>query len=232
MALQPVSESGAVYSRSGYVREPASRVISVGGNYQVAGGMLAEGALRFISDAGARSDRGGFARVEADRVLSPALFSYAGGSFLSLLNLRILSPAAAAYVTERMVRAGATRALSPGYLEFIPAPPAPPVDESVPVVANFNPTPGTPIARTAPIAFDVTDDSGDFRRIFVVAFFPATGATEVVHDGDSFRGHYAAGSARTMIASGFRFTVLRTGGWPGAPTIQTFAIDRAGNEAS
>ena len=37
---------------------------------------------------------------------------------------------------------------------------------------------------------------------------------------------------RTMIAGGFRYTVLRTGGWPGAPTIQTFAIDRAGNEAS
>jgi hypothetical protein len=71
-------------------------------------------------------------------------------SFLSLLNLRILSPAAAAYVAERMVRAGATRALSPGYLAFIPPPPAPPVDESVPVVANFNPTPGTPMAARRP----------------------------------------------------------------------------------
>lgn len=231
MALQPVSESGAVYAPSGYAREAASRPLSVGGT-QVAGALLVEGALRFISDAGTRSDLGGFVRVEADRVLSPALLSYAGGSFLSLLNLRILSPALAAYVAERMVRAGATRPLSPGYLAFIPPPPAPPVDESVPVVANFNPAPGTPIARTAPIAFDVTDDSGVFRRIFVVAFFPATGATEVVHDGDSFRGHYAAGSGRTMIAAGFRYTVLRTGGWPGPPTIQTFAIDRAGNEAS
>ena len=232
MALQPVSESGAVYAPSGYVRQAASRLLSVRGSDQVAGTLLTDGALRLISDASARSDRGGFLRIEADRVLSPALSSYAGPSFLSLLNLRILSPAMAAYVSERMVRDGATRVISPGYLAFIPAPPAPPEDESAPVVANFNPAPGTPITRTAPIAFDVTDDSGDFRRIFVVAFFPATGATEVVHDGDSFRGHYAAGSGRTMIASGFRYTLLRTGGWPGAPTIQTFAIDRAGNEAS
>ena len=59
-----------------------------------------------------------------------------------------------------------------------------------------------------------------------------TDPTHHVHDGDAFRGHYAASSSRTMIAAGFRYSVLRTGGWPAAPTIQTFAIDRAGNEAS
>lgn len=66
----------------------------------------------------------------------------------------------------------------------------------------------------------------------MVAFFPATGVTELVHDGDAFRGFYAATSSRTMIGGGFRFTVLRSGGWPGAPTIQAFAIDHAGNEAN
>jgi hypothetical protein len=232
MALQPISESGAVWSRSGYVREPPKRPLSVGGSYQVAATLLAESPRRPISDAGVRSDLGGFSRVEADRALSSAVVAYAGDSFLSLLNLRVLSQALSAYAPSTIVRSGAARPLSPSYLLFVPQPPAPPVDTSVPVVGNFNPTPGTPIARTGPISFEVTDDSGDFRRIFVVAFFPATGVTEVVHDGDGFRGHYAAGSSRSMIAGGFRYTLLRTSGWPGAPTIQTFAIDRAGNEAS
>lgn len=232
MALQPISETGAVYARGGYSRELATRALAIGASYQIAGTLLAEGPLRPVSEAGVRADVGGFLRVEADRVLSEALPAYAGGSFLSFLNLRVLSQPLAAYAFTSLVRAGAERLLSPSYLLFIPEPPAPPADTAAPVVANFDPAPGTPIARTAAVSFDVTDESGDFRRIFVVTFYPATGATEVVHDGDAFRGHYAASSSRTMIAAGFRYSVLRTGGWPAAPTIQTFAIDRAGNEAS
>lgn len=232
MATQPISETGAVYSQRGYVGLPASRLISVGGSYQVGGSLLASGAVRPVSDTGVRSDHGGFLRVEADRAVSPALAQYVAGSIVSLLNLRVLSPAIGSYVPASLVRSSLVRPISPGYLLFIPAPPPPPVDATAPAVGNFSPAPGTPIARTGPVSFDVTDDSGDFRRIFVVAFFPATGVTEVVHDGDAFRGFYAASSARTMIAAGFRYTVLRSGGWPAAPTIQTFAIDRAGNEAN
>lgn len=231
MASQPIGESGAVYSRSGYVRDPATRLLSIGG-YEVAGTLLAEGARRPVSDAGVRSDVGGFLRVGADRPMAPALLQYATGGILSFLNLRFLSQALGAYAPGSMMRAGAARPVSPGYLAFIPPPPAPPADTTAPSVANFTPAAGTPIARTAAVSFDVTDESGDFRRIFVVAFFPATGVAEVVHDGDAFRGYYAASSSRTMIASGFRYSVLRTGGWPAAPTIQTFAIDRAGNEAN
>jgi hypothetical protein len=231
MALQPISESGATYSQGGYAGVGASRPISVGGDYGVVG-LLAERAARPLSETGLRSNAGGFVRLNVDRAMSPAVAAYAGGGILSLLNIRFLSPALGGYAPITLARSSPTRSLSPGYLAFIPLPPAPPVDASVPVVGNFNPAPGTPIARTGPISFEVTDDSGDFRRIFVVAFFPATGVTEVVHDGDGFRGHYAAGSSRTMIAGGFRYTLLRTSGWAGAPTIQTFAIDRAGNEAS
>lgn len=164
--------------------------------------------------------------------MSRALSKYVAGGIVSFLNLRVLSQALGAYAPGSIVRAGAVRLISPGYLLFVPPPEAPPVDATAPTVGNFNPAPGTPIARTGPVSFDVTDESGDFRRIFVVAFFPATGVTEVVHDGDGFRGFYAASSSRTMIAAGFRYTVLRSGGWPAAPTIQTFAIDRAGNEAN
>lgn len=232
MALQPIGPSGAVYSGSGYVDLPPSRPISLGGTSQVAGSLLAQPPLRHISAAGVRADDGGFVRVEADRLLSLALAAYAGGSIISFLNLRLLSPAVASYVPESIVRAGALRPMSSGYLFFVPAEPPPPSDTTAPVVGNFTPSPGTPIARTAEVSFDVTDESGDFRRIFIIAFFAATGIAEVVHDGDAFRGFYAASSSRTMIAAGFRYTVLRTGGWPAAPTIQTFAIDRAGNEAN
>jgi hypothetical protein len=231
MAVQAISESGATYSESGYAGIGASRPIRVGGAYGVVG-LLAERAARSLSEPGLRLDAGGFVRLNADRAMSPAVAAYAGGGILSLLNIRFLSSALGRYAHITLARSSPTRSLSPGYLAFIAPPPAPPVDTSVPVVGNFNPAPGTPVARTGPISFEVTDDSGDFRRIFVVAYFPATGVTEVVHDGDGFRGHYAAGSSRTMIAGGFRYTLLRTSGWPGAPTIQTFAIDRAGNEAN
>jgi len=165
-------------------------------------------------------------------VMSPALTAFAIGGILSLENLRLLSRPLAGYVAGRLVRAAPLRLIRPGYVLSLPAPEPPPVDRTAPVVGNFSPPPGTPIAKTTPVSFDVTEDSGDFQRIFVVAFFPATGLTEVIHDGDAFRGHYAATSSRTAIGGGFRYTVLRSGGWPAAPTIQTFAADRAGNEAN
>ncbi len=231
MATQPISQSGAVYSRSGYTDLPALRPISRGGSYPITG-FIAVGSARPLSGTGARSDAGGFARIGADRAMSAALSSYVTGGIVSLLNLRVLSQALSGYAPGRIARTSPLRQVSPGYLLFVPAAPPPPVDATAPAVGNFSPAPGTPIARTGPISFEVTDDSGDFRRIFIVAFFPISGATEVVHDGDSFRGVYAASSSRTMIAGGFRYSLLRSGGWPAAPTIQTFAIDRAGNEAN
>lgn len=111
-------------------------------------------------------------------------------------------------------------------------PPVPPpvVDTTPPVVSGFDPAPGTQITRTQAIDFDVTDDSGLFARIFVVAFFKSTGVQEVIHDGTGFVGFFTATSSRVVIANGFRYTVLRSGGWTEAPTIRVFPIDAAGNE--
>lgn len=139
---------------------------------------------------------------------------------------------AATYDGPSFCREGATRLLSLGYLIKLPEPPPPEPDLTPPFVGNFDPPAGTAILKTTPISFDVTEDSGEFGRIFVVAFYPATGISELIHDGDGFRGYYAATSSRQAIAGGFRYTVLRSRGWPSAPTIQTFAVDRAGNEAS
>jgi hypothetical protein len=102
-------------------------------------------------------------------------------------------------------------------------------DTAEPVVSNVTPPEGTPIARTASVFFDVTDDSGIFRRIIVTASF-LDGSSEVVHDGDNFATRYAAASSRTVIPDGFRYRVRRNGGWPYGPTIRAFAIDTSGNE--
>ncbi len=165
------------------------------------------------------------------QVASPAGAVYAAGSYHAGRASRPLGflgiPPAPSFC-----RSAATRPVTRGYLLEVPEPPPPAPDVTPPFVGNFDPPAGTRIAKTTPIAFDVTDESTEFGRIFVVAFFQATGISEVIHDGDGFRGLYAATSSRRAIASGFRYTVLRSHGWPSAPTIQTFAVDRAGNEAS
>jgi hypothetical protein len=116
--------------------------------------------------------------------------------------------------------------------ERVPVSPAVVVaDTTPPVVSNFVPAVGTPVTAQQPVQFDVTDDSGQFRRINVHAVY-GDGVEEVVHNGDSFRGYYSTSSSRVIIAGGFRYTVLRAGGWPSTPRITIFAIDVAGNEAA
>lgn len=115
-------------------------------------------------------------------------------------------------------------------LELTPAAPIVVPDQTPPEVTNFTPAPGSQLARTDSIGFDVTDDSGSFIRIFVVAFFPATGDQEVIHDGLTFVGRYNGFSSRVPVANGFRYTVSRSDGWPYAPTIRVFPIDEAGNQ--
>ncbi len=113
---------------------------------------------------------------------------------------------------------------------YVRSPPATAADTTEPTVGSVVPAPGTPIATTDPLQFDVTDDSGAFRRILVVVNL--AGTQELAHDGNNFLGNYAGGScSRTAISGGFRFVILRDGGWPSSPTIRVFAIDQSGNEA-
>lgn len=96
-----------------------------------------------------------------------------------------------------------------------------------PTIANFLPAPGTPISRSTPVEFDVTDVVL-IRRVVVEANLG--GATELVHDGDGFSPGYAT-SSRTAISGGFHYLVARQGGWPSAPTIKVIAVDSSGNES-
>jgi len=105
---------------------------------------------------------------------------------------------------------------------------APVLDSTPPTIGSYNPTPGTPIHTYRPIAFTVTDN-GDLRRVMVIVSY-ASGAVDVAHDGDAFRGLYFG--SRVAVAGGWRYTVARGGGWPAAPTFEVRAIDTAGNETS
>jgi hypothetical protein len=100
-----------------------------------------------------------------------------------------------------------------------------------PVIANVSPSQAVAIASSQPLSFDVTDDSGAFRRLLVALDFPALGVYELAHDGDGFAAKYVAQSFRQSISGGYRFTLLRQGGWPVGPTIRIFAIDPSGAEA-
>jgi hypothetical protein len=98
-----------------------------------------------------------------------------------------------------------------------------------PVVNNPVPAVGTRVASSGSVQFDTTDDTG-LRRVVVMASFRDGGADEVVHDGNSFRSPYD-GSTRSAITGGFRYTVVRRGGWRGRSVkLRTVAIDTSGNE--
>lgn len=74
----------------------------------------------------------------------------------------------------------------------------------------------------------VTDDSESFALIVLAAEFPS-GDYEIVHDGTKFATRYAAGSTRAALSNGYRYTLFRTGGWPGSFTLRSFPVDPSGN---
>lgn len=94
----------------------------------------------------------------------------------------------------------------------------------------ISPTPGSTITTTTPFVVEVTDDSGAFRRVILTVQYERSGVVEVVHDGDGFKGHYASSSSRSLISGGWRYNILRAGGWTSSPTFEVYAIDRQGNE--
>jgi len=110
-----------------------------------------------------------------------------------------------------------------GYAPYIPPVLVPPL------VSGVSPSIGTPLTHHQVVSFDVTDD-GDFRAILLTASFDGAAAPEVVYDGTTFSDLYVTGSTTTAISGGFRFALIRAGGWPSAPTITPYAFDTTGQE--
>lgn len=99
-----------------------------------------------------------------------------------------------------------------------------------PVVSSFLPTPGTILRPADAVQFDVTDDSGLLRRVYIAASYPARGVVEVLYDGKRFRKPYVGQAS--AIGGGFHFQLQRVGGWPASFTLMVYAIDREGLESA
>jgi hypothetical protein len=80
-----------------------------------------------------------------------------------------------------------------------------------PTLANVTPTGGAPIGRRSALGFDVLNNPSS---VFLKATFAGLDlASEVVYDPDGFSPLYA-GSTVEEISGGFRFSIVRVGGWP------------------
>lgn len=99
------------------------------------------------------------------------------------------------------------------------------VDTLPPTITLVSPAPGTLISRSTPFVVDVTDDflSGTFACLFMRS--RESRVYEIAWDGEEFADLYAVGSTRASITNGWRFTLRREGGWPGAPTFTVRAFD-------
>lgn len=136
------------------------------------------------------------------------------------------------YVVRAVFPTGSESSTSPAssveVSAMVPAGTGPTPDTTAPILGNISPAAGTPILPTASVSFDVTDDSGAFRRVLVAVTI--AGRQEVVHDGVRFVGSYVGASTRVATTDGLRFSVRRVGGWSSSPSFSVYAFDASGNE--
>lgn len=106
----------------------------------------------------------------------------------------------------------------------------PPSDDSnPPQISNQEPPPNSDIAYNQPVYVDVTDDVG-VGIVFMYVTFEDNDVEEVVYNGAGFSPFYAGASKRTAIAGGYRFMLIRFGGWPSNPTFTLRPVDTSGNQ--
>lgn len=110
---------------------------------------------------------------------------------------------------------------------------APPRLNDAPVVTVISPSVDSVIEQFTQVVFEVTDEVPEFTRIMVVARFQSFGIYEVVHNGNRFGDSYSGGlSTRMVIPKGYKYSVVRDGGWIASPVFEVFAIDSYGSEAA
>lgn len=103
-------------------------------------------------------------------------------------------------------------------------------DETAPTVAVVSPASNLIITPSTQLVIDVTDNVL-LRRVLLVA--RTGGLEEVVHNGNAFGPMYSRDpNRREAISGGYRYTLLRRGGWPSSPTIDAYPFDTAGNESA
>lgn len=111
-----------------------------------------------------------------------------------------------------------------------PCEPCPEPDDTPPEVTIISPSVGSTITPTTPLVLRVTDET-ELGRVLLYAKYRGKDAAEVIHDGGDYLPPYAH-SSRSEVPGGWQYTLRRTGGWPGSPSLYVRAVDRAGNEVS
>lgn len=105
-------------------------------------------------------------------------------------------------------------------------------DSDAPTITLVSPADLSTLAGSStPLVVDVTDEGG-LRRAFFNLGFEGWSIRENVHDGTSFADNYSPASTRTTITNGYRYSIVRDGGWLLNPTLDVKAIDQAGNETA
>lgn len=90
-------------------------------------------------------------------------------------------------------------------------------------------TPIATISKTTPIIIDVYSTAVPLRRAWVNASYAGFLPDDMVHNSDRFGSAYQGSTnVRSNITNGYRFTLLRDGGWPGTPAITVHAVDTLG----
>lgn len=120
-------------------------------------------------------------------------------------------------------------AIITGGLGIFSAGEAPPVDAIDPVVTVVSPAPGTPITAFTQIIIDVTDNQALLGIVVLKVSFAGRQEVEIIHDSKSFEPLYSE-STRIEISNGYRYTIVRAGGWPSSPRITPIVSDKFGNE--
>lgn len=92
-----------------------------------------------------------------------------------------------------------------------------------PVVENISPTPGTAIAPTAAISFDVAKGSSTIS--LVVVAIETSGRNEIAYDGAEFTTNYL-GSTHTVNGGGdHHFSIIKSiGGWISGLNLRVYAV--------
>lgn len=90
-------------------------------------------------------------------------------------------------------------------------------------------TPISTISKSTPIIIDVYSTTVPLRRAWVNASYAGFLPDDMVHNSDRFGSAYQGSTnVRSNITNGYRFTLLRDGGWPGTPSITVHAVDSLG----
>lgn len=98
-------------------------------------------------------------------------------------------------------------------------------------VSLSNPVPAadSEITNTQVITLDVLDTENFLGRVLIaIQYMSLGGATELVWDGSAVVGPHQV--TVVPIPDGRRYSVLRDGGWPAAPTVRVFLTNFGGRE--